>query len=50
MNGLRNLVSVLERGHNEIQIPEAMRTRAEKPLRRMLEFAAARRKTVLGDA
>ena len=50
MNGLRNLVDVLERGLNEIRIPEVVRVRAERPLRRMLDFAAARRTAVVGNA
>jgi quinolinate synthase len=50
MNGLRNLVGVLEHGHNEIRIPEVIRARAELPLRRMLDFAAARRTQLVGDA
>nr|VFK58136.1 MAG: quinolinate synthetase [Candidatus Kentron sp. TUN]VFK67126.1 MAG: quinolinate synthetase [Candidatus Kentron sp. TUN] len=40
MNGLGNLVSVLETGHNEIHVDEAIRKRAEIPLNRLLAFAA----------
>ncbi len=50
MNGLRNLVATLEHGLNEICIPESVRARAEKPVRRMLEFATDRRMAVVGNA
>ena len=50
MNGLRNLVQVLERGSNEIHIPEVVRARAERPVRRMLDFAARRQAVVVGNA
>ncbi|VFN01159.1 MAG: quinolinate synthetase [Candidatus Kentron sp. G] len=38
MNGLGNLVSVLESGRNEIHVDEALRQRAVLPLHRLLEF------------
>ena len=50
MNGLQALVNVLEHQHNEITVPEATRARAEKPLRRMLEFAARRNSPIVGNA
>ena len=50
MNGLRNLVSTLERMDNEIRIPEAVRARAEVPVRRMLDFAAERQVAIVGNA
>ena len=50
MNGLQNLVRVLETGLNEITIDESIRERAVVPVQRMLDFAAARRRTVVGDA
>ncbi|MFT5450261.1 MAG: quinolinate synthase [Gammaproteobacteria bacterium] len=50
MNGLRSLVNVLEHELNEITIPEIVRARAEKPLRRMLDFAALRNTQILGNA
>lgn len=50
MNGLQALVNVLEHQHNEITVPEVTRARAEKPLRRMLEFAAQRNSPVVGNA
>ena len=42
MNGLQNLVAVLENGCNEIHIDEQIRQRAVVPLNRMLGFARAR--------
>lgn len=39
MNGLRNLLEVLERGHNEIHVDPAIIPRAVQPIARMLEFA-----------
>ena len=50
MNGLSALVRVLEHQHNEITVPEVVRARAEKPLRRMLDFAARRNTTIVGNA
>ncbi|MEH6875159.1 MAG: quinolinate synthase NadA [Candidatus Competibacter sp.] len=49
MNGLRNLARVLETGRNEIVIDEAMRERAVRPIRRLLEFAKQRKQVVLGN-
>lgn len=40
MNGLRNLLQVLETGANEIQIDETDRKRAVLSIQRMLDFAA----------
>jgi len=40
MNGLDNLVSVLETGRNEIHVEEAIRQRAAVPLDRLLAFSA----------
>jgi len=39
MNGLENLVSVLENGSNEILIDEDIRQRALVPIQRMIEFS-----------
>jgi quinolinate synthase len=50
MNGLRNLVQVLETGDNEILIDESVRQRAVVPVKRMLEFAATKKKAIVGDA
>ncbi|MGN6666489.1 MAG: quinolinate synthase NadA [Trinickia sp.] len=46
MNGLANLVDVLERGHNEIFVDAAIGERARVPIDRMLAFAAAHKKRV----
>ncbi|QQD16888.1 quinolinate synthase NadA [Spongiibacter nanhainus] len=43
MNGLQNLVTVLEQGGNEIEVDPELGAKAMKPLTRMLDFAAARR-------
>ena len=50
MNGLRNLVAVLETGANEILIEESIRERAVVPVERMLDFAAARKVEIVGNA
>jgi quinolinate synthase len=50
MNSLRALVDVLEQQHHEITIPEVVRARAHKPLRRMLDFAAQRNTQIVGNA
>lgn len=50
MNGLRNLVRVLETGNNEIRIDEDIRKRAVIPVKRMLDFAAGKKKEIVGDA
>lgn len=50
MNGLRELISVLETGENEIHIDETVRRRAVIPLNRMLEFAKRRALRVRGNA
>jgi quinolinate synthase len=39
LNGLENLVSVLETGRNEILIDKALRKNALKPIQQMLEFS-----------
>ncbi len=49
MNGLLNLARVLETGRNEIVIDEAVRERAVRPIRRLLEFAKQRKQVVLGN-
>ena len=43
MNGLRNLVRVLEEGDNEVLLDAATAKRARVPIDRMLDFAAARK-------
>jgi quinolinate synthase len=50
MNGLGNLVAVLETGNNEIVIEESIRARAVIPVRRMLDFAQARKVEIVGNA
>jgi quinolinate synthase len=50
MNGLGNLVQVLETGTNEIRIDEGVRQRALVPVQRMLDFATGRSVTVAGNA
>jgi quinolinate synthase len=50
MNGLGNLVEVLETGDNEIVIEESIRARAVVPVRRMLDFAQTRRVEIVGNA
>jgi quinolinate synthase len=50
MNGLRNLVAVLETGRNEIIIDESVRQRAIVPVRRMLDFSKARKVEIVGNA
>lgn len=49
MNGLGNLVRVLETGNNEILIEESIRKRALIPVKRMLDFAAAKKVEIVGD-
>ncbi len=48
MNGLKNLLGVLEHGGNEIQVAEPVRARAVLAINRMLEFAGQRGIAVAG--
>ncbi|APZ44392.1 quinolinate synthase NadA [Acidihalobacter ferrooxydans] len=48
MNGLHNLLHVLETGANEIHVDEAVRRKALRSTQRMLDFAAALKRDVLG--
>ena len=41
MNGLRNLVQVLESGQGEIVLEETVRQRAVRPIQRLLDFATS---------
>lgn len=50
MNGLRNLVSTLETGANEIHVNEQVRVKALRATQRMLDFAESLRQPVLGDS
>ncbi|MCC7412429.1 MAG: quinolinate synthase NadA [Gammaproteobacteria bacterium] len=49
MNSLQNLAATLEHGGPEIHIDEATRARAFEPIKRLLDFAAARRRIVYGN-
>ena len=42
MNGLHNLLQVLETGNNEIFVDEAVRVKALRSTQRMLDFAKMR--------
>ncbi|MBC3936295.1 quinolinate synthase NadA [Undibacterium rugosum] len=46
MNGLRNLLAVLEQGNNEIQVEPATAEKAKLCIHRMLDFAAAKKANV----
>ncbi len=41
MNGIRNLLSTLKEGNNEVLVDEALRLRALEPLQRMMHFSFA---------
>jgi quinolinate synthase len=43
MNGLHNLLQVLETGNNEIFVDEAVRVKALRSTQRMLDFSAMRK-------
>lgn len=49
MNGLTKLRDVLRSGGNEISVPADIAERARVPIKRLLDFAAARRETVYGN-
>jgi len=49
MNGLRKLARVLECGDNEIQVDPAIAEGAQRPIRRLLDFARSNRREVLGN-
>ncbi|MBK1691770.1 quinolinate synthase NadA [Ectothiorhodospira mobilis] len=48
MNGLGNLLEVLEHGGNEVQVEESVRLGALRSTQRMLDFAQGRQTPVLG--
>ncbi len=50
MNGLQNLVDVLESGRNEIHVDPAIRDKAVNCISRMLDFAAAKKANVRPSA
>ena len=49
MNGLRKLAATLREGHNEIAVPADIAARAVLPIRRLLDFSAARQRVVYGN-
>ena len=49
MNGLHNLLRVLETGENEIHVDEAVRIEALRSTQRMIEFAKERKVGVVGE-
>ncbi len=49
MNDLQSLAHVLETGANEIHVEESVRLRALRSTQRMLDFAKAQKKKVLGQ-
>ncbi|MFA5082027.1 MAG: quinolinate synthase NadA [Hydrogenophilaceae bacterium] len=50
MNGLRNLLAVLETGANEIHVDPAIGTRAVRSISRMLDFAARQKLAIRGNS
>lgn len=50
MNGLENLLQVLERGDQEVFVDDSLREDALRPLRRMLDFTASMNLKVAGNA
>ena len=50
MNGLENLLHVLEQGDQEVHVDPALRVRALKPLQRMLDFTASMNLKAAGNA
>ena len=50
MNGLENLLRVLEQGDQEIHVDETLREEALRPLRRMLDFTAKMDLKAAGNA
>jgi len=49
MNSLESLAGALERGTGEVHLPAPVRERAVRPIRRLLDFAAARGRVVPGN-
>ena len=49
MNGLTKLRNVLRDGGNEIIVDRETARRAQLPITRLLEFAAARKQQILGN-
>jgi quinolinate synthase len=50
MNGLENLLQVLERGDQEVLVDAELREEALRPLRRMLDFTSEMNLLVAGNA
>jgi len=50
MNGLENLLAVLQNGDQEIHVDAETREKALIPLQRMLDFTAQRNIKVAGNA
>jgi quinolinate synthase len=50
MNGLRKLAQALRNGANEIVVPADICARAAVPIKRLLDFAAAQDRVVLGNS
>jgi quinolinate synthase len=50
MNGLRKLAATLRTGSNEVHVPPAVAARAVVPIKRLLEFAAARHQVIYGGS
>ncbi|WP_082102502.1 quinolinate synthase NadA [Robbsia andropogonis] len=46
MNGLSNLADALEHGHGEVHVDSLIAEKAQRPINRMLDFAAARKQRV----
>jgi quinolinate synthase len=49
MNGLRRLAHALRTGENEVLVPEDIARRAVVPIKRLLDFSAARQRVVYGN-
>ncbi len=49
MNGLRKIAEVLRSGANEIRVPPEICARAVVPIKRLLDFAAARDQVIMGN-
>jgi quinolinate synthase len=50
MNGLQNLVAVLESGSNQVEVEAGIREKAVTCIQRMLDFAAERKANVRPSA
>jgi quinolinate synthase len=49
MNGMRRLAHALRTGENEVLVPEDIARRAVVPIKRLLDFSAARQRVVYGN-